>query len=60
MKASNVIKAMQRRIEVYGDYEVQIRLADDDTDYDLNVVYTDDDAERIIVSNQIDLFPEEL
>ena len=56
MKASDLIQELKRRIALYGDCEVQIRLEDDDTDYDLTVTYGDDEADRIIVSNQTDLF----
>lgn len=48
MKASELIKELQERIELYGDWGVQIRTEDDDVD--VGSVYADDEAERIIVS----------
>ena len=56
MKASDLIQELKMRIALYGDCEVRIRLKDDDADYDLTVTYGDDEADRIVVSNQVDLF----
>ena len=53
MKASDLIKELQERIEIYGDLEVVIRIEDDDMD--LLSVYGDEDAERIIVSDFPDI-----
>lgn len=53
MKASDLIKELQERIEIYGDLEVVIRIGDDDMD--LLSVYGDEDAERIIVSDFPDI-----
>lgn len=53
MKASDLIKELQERIEIYGDLEVVIRIEDDDMD--LLSVYGDEDAERIIVSDFSDI-----
>lgn len=48
MKASEIIKELQERVALYGDWNVQIRTEDDDID--VGSVYVDDEAERIIVS----------
>ena len=56
MNASDVIVKLQERIDLYGDWEVQIRITEDDTDYDLASVYADDEAEHIVVSDFVDLF----
>ena len=53
MKASDLIKELQERIEIYGDLEVVIRIEDDDMD--LLSVYGDEDSERIIVSDFLDI-----
>ena len=53
MRASNLIKELQERIEIYGDLEVVIRIEDDDMD--LLSVYGDEDAERIVVSDFPDI-----
>lgn len=53
MKASDLIKELQERIEIYGDLEVVIRIEDDDMD--LLSVYGDEDSERIIVSDFPDI-----
>lgn len=50
MKASEVIKELQERIELYGDWEIVIRI-DDYDDIDLGLVYADDESERIVVSS---------
>lgn len=55
MKASELIAAIQERIEIYGDWNVVIRIFDDDTDIDLMSCYADDEAERIIVSDFPDI-----
>lgn len=55
MKASELILALQERIDIYGDWNVIIRILDDDTDIDLMSVYGDDEAERIIVSDIPDI-----
>lgn len=55
MKASDLIAALQDRIEIYGDWNVVIRIWDDDTDIDLMSCYGDDEAERIIVSDFHDI-----
>lgn len=49
MKASELIKEIQERIEFYGDWEVQFRT--DDDDIDIGLVYADDEAERIIITD---------
>ena len=53
MRANDLIRELQERIEIYGDLEVTIRIEDDDMD--LLSVYGDEDAERIIVSNYPDI-----
>lgn len=53
MKASDLIKELQERIEIYGDLEVVMRSGDDGMD--LLSVYGDEDAERIIVSDFPDI-----
>ena len=52
MKASEIIKELQERIELYGDWNVIIRVSEcsDDDDIDVGIVYTDDEAERIVIS----------
>lgn len=50
MKASEVIKELQKRIELYGDWEVVIRI-DDYDDIDLGLVYADDESEIIVVNS---------
>ena len=56
MKASEIIKELQERIELYGDWNVIIRVSEcgDDGDLDVGSVYADDEAERLVISD----FPE--
>lgn len=49
MKASNLIKELQERIELYGDLEVSIRVGFEDED--LRSVFGDESSDRIIVSD---------
>ncbi|MHC1696418.1 MAG: hypothetical protein AB9835_14365 [Eubacteriales bacterium] len=58
MKASEVIQELQKRIDYHGDCEVVFRDADDydSEDIDVMAVYYDEDADRVVVSNQIDFF----
>jgi len=58
MKASNLIEMLQRRIDLYGDWNVQFREFGEDSDLDVNSVYADDEAERIIISDCYDSFGE--
>ena len=51
MKASDIIKALQERIEVFGDWEVIFRETDGDDDVDILSVYADDETKRIVVSD---------
>lgn len=53
MKASDLIRELQERIEIYGNLEVSIRIEG----YDLNLlsVYGDEYSERIIVSDFPDI-----
>ena len=52
MKASEVIKELQERIEIFGDWPVIIRAdMDDDDDVDVLSVYADDEAARIVISD---------
>lgn len=55
MKTSELISALQERLDIYGDWNVIIRLSDDDADIDLMSVYVDDEVERIIVSDFPDI-----
>lgn len=54
MKASDIIKTFQERIEIFGDWEVIFREEGGDDDIDILSVYADDEAERIIVSDSPD------
>jgi hypothetical protein len=56
MKASDIIKELQKRIDIYGDCEVIFRDSDGDDDIDILSVYQDEEAERTVVSNQFDYF----
>ena len=51
MKASELVKELQERIRLYGDHDVIFRDAFDDCDMDTGAVYFDEDAERIVISN---------
>ena len=56
MKASKVIKELQKRIAVYGDFEVVMRANDngiDQEDFDAISVYGDEDAEKIVISDYL-------
>lgn len=50
MKASEIIRELAERIELYGDWNVVIRI-DDEDDIDVGSIYADDEAERIVVSD---------
>ena len=56
MKASDIIKELQKHIDLYGDCEVIFRDSDGDNDIDILSVYQDDEAARTVVSNQFDYF----
>lgn len=58
MKISDVIKELQERMDIYGDSEVIFRDCDGDEDIYILSVYYDDEAERAIVSNFVDVFAE--
>ena len=60
MKASEVIERLQRRIDMFGDWEVVFRDKDGEFDPDVDIisVYVDDEAERIVVSDAFDPFDE--
>lgn len=60
MQASELIKRLKRRIDLFGDWNVSFREYGSDIDSDLNisVVYGDIDVEQIIVSNAPDLILE--
>ena len=51
MKASEIVKELQERIKLYGDYDVIFRDVFADCDMDTGAVYFDEDAERIVISN---------
>jgi hypothetical protein len=53
VKASEIIKELQERIKLYGDYDVIFRDVFDDCDIDTGAVYFDEDAERIVISNDL-------
>lgn len=55
LKASDVIKELQERIELYGDLEVIWRENDGDMDFDAISVYGDEDTARIVLSDAIGL-----
>lgn len=48
MRASDLIVELQTRMDLFGDFTVVLRVGDEDIDVDL--IYADDDAERIIIS----------
>lgn len=50
MKASAIIKKLEEQIKLYGDWNVIIRI-DDEDDIDVGSVYTDDESERIVISD---------
>lgn len=54
MKASELIKRLKARIEVFGDQEVAIRILGEDEDYPVNSVFGDVDSDKIIVSDIAD------
>lgn len=49
MKASEIIKELQKRIDLYGDCNVTFRTEDDDMV--IGSVYFDEDADSIIISD---------
>lgn len=51
MKASELIEELQKRIEIYGDFPIVIRLSGEDEDIEFFVVYGDDEDERIVISD---------
>jgi hypothetical protein len=58
MTVNDLIKRLQRRAEIYGDYECVVRFDDGDSEIDVTCVYTDDEAERIVLSDDYDPFDE--
>jgi len=58
MKASELIKELQERIDVYGDSEVVFRDCNSGEDIDIISVYYDIDVDHVIVSNLVDVFTE--
>ena len=51
MKAREVIKALQERLALYGDWDVQIRTKDEDRA--VESVYVDHDALCIMISSNL-------
>lgn len=54
MKASELIKELQERIDIYGDIEIIMRVGDngiDDEDFNVMSVYGDEESERIVISD---------
>lgn len=54
MKASELIKELQKRVDRYGDLEIIMRTncdGIDDEDFDVMSVYGDDDAGKIVISD---------
>lgn len=63
MKASEVIKRLQRRVDTFGDWDCIIRIADgddfvEDTTADVTCIRADDDSEVIVISDMLDEIPE--
>jgi hypothetical protein len=61
MLASELIKRLSKRLDLYGDVDVVFR--DSDGDFidpgtDIGSVYYDDEDERIVISDQYDFFEE--
>ena len=49
MKASDLIMELQARIDLFGDWNVLMRIGGIE-DIDVGLVYGDDEAEQIIIS----------
>ena len=54
MKASELIKRLQRRIDLYGDLDCVVRYDEGEEEFDLSCVYGDEEAERIVLSDDFD------
>jgi len=54
MKASELIRRLKRRIAIYGDCECIVRYDEGEEEFDLTCVYADEDAERIVLSDDLD------
>ena len=50
MKASEIIKELEERVKLYGDWNVVIRI-DDEDDINVGSIYADDETEVIVVSD---------
>ena len=50
MKASEIIRELAERINLYGDWNVIIRI-DDEDDIDVGSIYGDSETEVIVVSD---------
>lgn len=59
MRASELIKRLSARIEVFGDQEVAIRVLGEDENYPIGSVFGDVDSGKIIVSDMADFIGEE-
>lgn len=59
MRASELIERLKRRIEVFGDQEVAVRVLGEDEDYPIGSVFGDVDSDKIIVSDMADCIGEE-
>lgn len=58
MKASELIKELQDRIELYGDFQVIYRLgydenADQSDDLEIHSAYADEDNNKIILTDMV-------